>query len=53
MAKNWSKNTLDDTQLMKFLSQINNFDANKKYKRSNKSFNQPYLHLKNVNYNFA
>ena len=37
--------------LIKSLSKINDFDVSKKLKRTNKSFNQAYFHLRNVNYN--
>ena len=36
--------------LLNSLSKINNFDVSKKLKKSNKSFNQAYFHLRNVNY---
>jgi hypothetical protein len=36
--------------LIKSLSKINDFDVSKKLKRTNKSFNQAYFHLRNVNY---
>ena len=37
--------------LIKSLSKINDFDVSKKLKKTNKSFNQAYFHLRNVNYN--
>ena len=51
--KNMTLKSLEDEKLMKFLNQINNFDVSKKLKKCNKSFNQPYIHLKNVDYNYA
>ena len=44
-------NSNNDEILLQSLSKINNFDVSKKLKRTNKSFNQAYFHLRNVNYN--
>ena len=43
-------NSNNDEILLNSLSKINNFDVSKKLKRINKSFNQAYFHLRNVNY---
>lgn len=53
MVKNKTNNNLDGQNLLESLSKINNFDATKRLKRTNKSFNQAYLHLRNVNYNYS
>ena len=43
-------NSNNDEIFLQSLSKINNFDVSKKLKRTNKSFNQAYFHLRNVNY---
>ena len=46
------KNSMNNDEiLINNLSKINNFDVSKKLKKTNKSFNQAYFHLRNVNYN--
>ena len=50
--KNFTNNEFNEEILLKSLSKINNFDANKKIKRMNKSFNQAYFHLRNENVNY-
>ena len=50
-SKNVTDNDLNKEMLLKSISKINDFDVSKKLKRINKSFNQAYFHLRNVNYN--
>ena len=49
-SKNMTENDLNQ-EILKSISKINDFDVSKKLKRTNKSFNQAYFHLRNVNYN--
>ena len=49
--KNMTDNAFNEELLLKSISKINDFDVSKKLKRTNKSFNQVYFHLRNVNYN--
>ena len=48
-TKNNTHNEFNEEILLKSLSKINNFDVSKKLKRTNKSFNQAYFHLRNNN----
>ena len=50
-SKNMTDNDFNEETLLKSISKINDFDVSKKLKRTNKSFNQAYFHLRNVNYN--
>ena len=50
--KNNTNNEFNEELLLKSLSRINNFDANKKLRKVNKSFNQAYFHLRNDNVNY-
>ena len=50
-SKNMTDNAFNEETLLKSISKINDFDVSKKLKRTNKSFNQAYFHLRNVNYN--
>jgi hypothetical protein len=47
--KNNTNNEFNEELLLKSLNKINNFDASKKLKRTNKSFNQAYFHIRNNN----
>ena len=48
-----SNHTLDYDKFMKSISKINNFDEKKRLKKNNNQlFNQAYLHLRNINYNY-
>ena len=47
MIKN--NNEIDEENLLKSISKINQFDVSKKLKRINKSYNQAYFHLRNKN----
>ena len=47
--KNNTNYEFNEEILLKSLSKINNFDVSKKLKRTNKSFNQAYFHLRNHN----
>ena len=49
-SKNITNDEFNQEIFLKSLSKINNFDASKKLKRMNKSFNQAYFHLRNNNY---
>ena len=51
LSKNITNNDFNEEILLKSLSKINKFDADKKLKRTNKSFNQAYFHIRNINYN--
>jgi hypothetical protein len=53
LSKNNTDNEFNQEILLKSISKINDFDVSKKLKRTNKSFNQAYFHLRNVNYNYA
>lgn len=50
--KNNTDNEFNQDILLQSISKINNFDVSQKLKRSNKSFNQAYFHLRNDNYNY-
>ena len=53
LINNKSRNyTLDYENFMKSISKINNFDEKKRFKKNNQLFNQAYLHLRNINYNY-
>ena len=53
LRKNKTNNNLDNEHFIKYLSKINNFDEKKRIKKdNNKLFNQAYLHLRNINYNY-
>ena len=49
-SKNMTNDEFNQEIFLKSLSKINNFDVSQKLKRMNKSFNQAYFHLRNVNY---
>ena len=51
--KSKNNSNLDSEQFMKYISKINNFDEEKRLKKNNKSFNQAYLHLRNINNNYS
>ena len=53
LSKNNTDNEFNQEILLKSISKINDFDVSKKLKRTNKSFNQAYFHLRNINYNYA
>ena len=53
IINNKKNNTLDYENFMKSISKINNFDEKKRLKKNNNQlFNQAYLHLRNINYNY-
>ena len=53
IINNKKNNTLDYENFMKSISKINNFDEKKRLKKNNNPlFNQAYLHLRNINYNY-
>ena len=53
LKKNRTNANLDKENFMQYLSKINNFDEKKRNKKNNnKFFNQAYLHLRNINYNY-
>ena len=53
LVNNKSNKTLDYENFMKSISKINNFDEKKRLKKNNNQlFNQAYLHLRNINYNY-
>ena len=53
LLKNKTNNNINDERLFEMLAKINNFDSTRKFKQSNKPFNQAYLHIRNANNNDA
>lgn len=53
LMKNRTNNNLNEEKLYEMLAKINNFDSTRRFKKSNKHFNQAYLHLRNLNSNYA
>ena len=53
LLKNKTNNNINDERLFEMLAKINNFDSTRKFKQSNKPFNQAYLHIRNANNNYA
>lgn len=53
LLKNKTNNNINDERLFEMLAKINNFDSTRKFKQSNKPFNQAYLHIRNSNNNYA
>lgn len=51
LSKNCTNNNFNEEILLKSISKINKFDVFKNLKKTNKSFNQAYFHLRNINYN--
>ena len=51
LLKNKTNNNINDERLFEMLAKINNFDSTRKFKQSNKPFNQAYLHIRNANNN--
>jgi hypothetical protein len=53
LLKNKTNNNINDERLFEMLAKINNFDSTRKFKQSNKPFNQAYLHIRNANNNYT
>ena len=53
LLKNRTNNNLNDERLFEMLAKINKFDSTRRSKKSNKPFNQAYLHIRNYNTNYA
>ena len=51
LSKNCTNNNFNEEILLKSISKINKFDVFKNLKKTNKSINQAYFHLRNINYN--
>ena len=49
MKNNTINNEIDEENLLKSISKINQFDVSKRMRRINKSYNQAYFHLRNKN----
>ena len=49
LLKNKTNNNIKDERLFEMLAKINNFDSTRRFKKSNKPFNQAYLHIRNAN----
>ena len=49
LLKNRTNNNLNEERLYEMLAKINNFDSTRRFKKSNKPFNQAYLHIRNAN----